>query len=143
MLGPGCRLIGSNSSLNGATGAQVGIQSSVHDCTVTGNTGEGVLLTSADDCINNNISGNTNGIHATGASGNGFGNRIDGNQVRDNTVAGIVVDVASAHNLIVRNSAGNNNGTNNYNIATGNKVGPIVTDPSASTANAWANFVDP
>jgi hypothetical protein len=145
VLGSACRVTGSTISNNGSNaGVELGGNSSIQNCNVTSNSIDGVLLTSADDCINNNVSLNSrDGIHSISTNGVGFGNRIDGNQVRDNSAGGIIVDLASAHNLIVRNSAGNNGGTNNYNIASGNKVGPTVTDPSASTANAWANFVDP
>ena len=124
-------------------GLFLGTESSLQNSTVVSNGADGVDLESAVDCVNNNVSANGgDGIQAIGGSF-GYGNRIDGNQVRDNTGGGIVVDQASAHNLIVRNSAGNNSGAGDYSIASGNKVGPIVTDPSAGVANAWANFEDP
>ena len=131
-------MIGSTIAFNTSSGLFLGIQASLQNSTVVANGGDGVDLESADECVNNNISGNGgDGVQAIAGSF-GYGNRIDGNQVRDNTGGGIVVDQANAHNLIVRNSAGNNSGAGNYSIASGNKVGPTVTDPTDANANAWA-----
>jgi len=61
------------------------------------------------------------------------GIRVDGNQVTGNDL-GIMVD--RADNLIIKNSA-YGNGTN-YDIVSGNVVGPLVAVASGSTP--WANF---
>ncbi len=88
--------------------------------------------------------GDAAGIHSTGAD-----NRIEGNNVTDNTRG---IDVDSTGTLIIKNSAAGN--TINYEIAANNVFGAIVdrtapasaavsgsTAPSsAGTTDPWANF---
>ena len=123
---------------NGAAGIQVGSGSTVKNCAARGNTGDGILVPSncqvvGNTCESNGPSGDVDaaGIHATGS-----GNRIEANHVINNDVG---IDVGSAGNLIIRNSARGN--TSNYDIASGNTVGPIIDDSDIATdSNPHANY---
>ena len=115
---------------------------SVSGCIVSECIGDGIHV-SGTSCtiVNNTIMGNTgSGIHVGFA--NGYGTRIEGNHLRDNTGNGIQIDRDFGANVVVRNTAGNN-GTNSYSVGTGNYVGPIIstmTDPNAN--NSWSNIAN-
>lgn len=120
----------------------------VRDCTVAGNTGDGIRAGS--QCLvvgnlcrgNGSLDGDGAGVHVTGTR-----NRIEANDVIFND-RGLEVD--SHSNLIARNSAGGN--TFNYVIAADNNVGPIVSAPNSAaisgssggaglgSTDPWANF---
>jgi parallel beta-helix repeat protein len=145
----------SNGNLIGSTGMGIaaGSGSTVRNCTVQGNKGDGIQA-----AANSQISGNTcdgngagngsgAGVHVTGQA-----NRIEANNVTNNT-RGIEASTAAIRNFIVRNTARTN--TNNYVIVAGNRIAQIVvpTANSADIANAnsgssdgftnvdpWANF---
>lgn len=143
-LGQGSRVVTCVINANTGNGVTLGLQSSLQTSTITSNGNDGVDLTSADDCSNNTISSNAYiGVNSPGITTNyGYGNRIDGNHIRDNGRGGILVSQTNGHCIVVRNSCGNDGGYPEYSTEPGNKVGSIVTDPSGSTTNAWSNFVD-
>lgn len=109
----------------------VGIQAlngmcSVSGCTVANSSGDGIRIganSSVRDCLVDLNS--AAGIHVTGE-----GARIEGNILADN-LTGLKVD--SARCLILGNSAYGN--TTAWNIAAGNKVGPIVIAPASAAIN--------
>ena len=81
---------------------------------------------------NNNTTNNDVGISVTGT-----GTVIEANHVRNNTGPGIEVTTVNGRNVIIRNVAGNN--VNSYtSIASGNQVGPIDTNFTATSP--FANF---
>ncbi len=134
--GVGCRVSGCVISHNNGNGVQLGTQSTIEKCTVTFSSGDGIVLTSADDCLENNVSANgVDGIHAPSSNNNGFGNRIEGNHIRDNAEDGIFLEQNNAHNVVVRNTAGNNH-AGNYALGTGNGVGPIISADAGNVGNA-------
>lgn len=114
-------------------------------CTIVGNVasangfqaGVGSGLHSAGDrsrIQNNNVTSNDTGIRVTGSA-----TLVDGNHVRSHTGPGIQVTMANAKNIIIRNVAGEN--VNSYsNIASGNQVGPVDTNFSATSP--FANFLN-
>ena len=110
---------------------------------MVGNKGDGIQIVSDSRVVGNNCDsngfggGDAAGIHSTGAD-----NRIEGNNVTDNTRG---IDVDSTGSLIIKNSASGNG--SNYEIAASNAVGPLVTVAGvgdiSGTPNAnhpWANF---
>ena len=122
------RVVRSNARAN-AVGINGGSRASIEGCTVDSNTDDGIVVTGQALVRGNSSRVNLNdGIHATGS-----GNRIEENAVGSNAV-GIRVDLNN--NVIVRNTAVGNN--LDYQIAGGNLLGPISTDPA--TAGPWANF---
>jgi parallel beta-helix repeat protein len=137
-LNYGCEATGNTVTYNGSSGIDIG-----SSCTVTGNiishnTGNGIKVQYSKNAIMDNkcFYNGYNVADAAGIyiqSGNGYGNRIEGNHVCSNDRG---IDVDCANNLIVKNSASGN--TVEYDIVAGNKVGTISTDPT--TAGAWDNF---
>ena len=127
-------------------------RSTISGCTVQGNPGDGIVVLNECSVFNNTVVGNGNtggaatqgGIHVTGSR-----NRIDNNHSVDNNCDGILVGTNLQNNIIIRNTTGGNAGFQ-YRIAGlggagqppggPNVVGPIVTDATNSSANAWANF---
>ncbi len=142
--------LNTNATPSGSTGGGIlaGGSSTVQNCTVVGNKGDGIQIASDARVVGNNCDSNSfgggdaAGIHSTGAD-----NRIEANNVTDNTRG---IDVDSTGTLIIKNSASGN--TTNYEIAASNAVGVIVSAPasiaiSGSTGGAgtgstdpWANF---
>jgi parallel beta-helix repeat protein len=127
------------------------VSGSVTDCDVSlTNGGAGIAVTSKARVTHNQVhGGNGAGIQVLAGAGD---NRIESNQVTNN-VRGI--DVDSAGNLIISNSASGNT-TANYDIVADNRYGQIIDLTAAGTAavvgnssaavnpvgttNAWANF---
>jgi parallel beta-helix repeat protein len=152
----GCTSTG-NTNNNASPGPLTGIGieafngSTIKDCTASGNAGDGIRvpndsLVSGNTCDSNGLStGDGAGIHATSSD-----NRIEGNNVTDNDRG---IDVDSAGNVIIKNSASGNT-VNNYDIVANNVYGAIVdrTAPasaavtgnsgpaSAGTTDPWANI---
>lgn len=139
----------SSSSVTQGTGIYTSSGSTVKDCTVSINQGDGIRV--YGDCT---VSGNTCDNNGNGVAGDGAGihvlstdNRIEGNTISDNDRG---IDVDSFGNLIIRNSA--TGSLNNYEIVANNKVGTIVSAPSSAaisgstggsgvgTTDPWANF---
>jgi parallel beta-helix repeat protein len=163
--GPQCTVSGCTASGNtntsgtptGSTGGgiQAGSSSNVQNCTVVGNKGDGIQIASDSRVVGNNCdsngfpvgTGEGAGIHSTGAD-----NRIEGNNVTDNTRG---IDVDAAGNFIIKNSASGNpagSGAGNYDIATGNACLVVVTALTAApftgasggtpigSTDPWVNF---
>lgn len=129
--------LGSASVITGCT-AYFNIQHGVNagtGCTVEGNncrinSGDGVKASSAcvirdNMCTNNGLGTAIGaGVHTTGAD-----NKIEGN----NCIGGDTgIDVDTSGSMIIRNTCNFN--TNNWAIASGNAVGPIVTVGTNSSA---------
>jgi parallel beta-helix repeat protein len=146
---------------NGQSGIRGGLLGIVRDSLSSGNEGPGFRINEGylvENCVSNNNSddgfllANANEIRGCYSNANffgdgmgvgirvtGFDNTVDNNYVRSNA-DGIVVEAAG--NLVIRNRAsGNGAGPDDYTVAAGNTVGPIVTvsDPIVST-NPWANI---
>jgi parallel beta-helix repeat protein len=131
-----------SSDTGGGIRAEAG--STVKDCTVSGNRGDGIQVSSDCSVVGNTCDSNGfiasgtadgAGIHATGAD-----NRIEGNNVTDNDRG---IDVDSGGSFIVKNSASGSTGgsANNYTVVAGNADAAIETPGTAFTStNPWANF---
>ncbi len=103
---------------------------SIEDCTVDGNTDDGIVVGSRSLVRGNVARGNTNdGIQATGNE-----NRIEDNE---STTNGTGIRVDGTNNLVVKNSVSANNFEYLF-LGPNNKIGPISADPT--TAGPWANF---
>jgi parallel beta-helix repeat protein len=135
--------LNTNGTPSGSTGGGIlaGGSSTVQNCTVVGNKGDGIQIAGDSRVVENNCDsngfggGDAAGIHSTGAD-----NRIEGNNVTDNTRG---IDVDSSGSLIIKNSASGSTGgaANNYTIAAGNADAAIETPGAAFTStNPWANF---
>lgn len=146
----------SNTSTAGTFTATTGMgftldsTNTIYDCTASNNKGDGIRIgnhsIARDNTCNGNgsVGGDGAGIHASSIE-----NRIEGNNVTFNDRG---IDVGTAGNLIIRNSAKGN--TTNYSIVANNVFGAIVdrTAPasaavngnsaasSAATTDPWANI---
>src|SRR5262249_53988316 len=128
-------------------GISVGNACSVSGCIARANS-VGVGIRATDNCY---VFGNISDSNGTGILV-GSGNRIESNSCTANFSAGILVPSGATDNLLIRNSARDNNP--NYNIATSNRYGTIVNltpagagaafgDAAPSTivtSDPWANF---
>jgi len=102
---------------------------SVEECSVDGNTDDGIRVASRGRVRGNFARGNTNdGIQATGT-----GNRIEDNESTQN---GVGIRVDAINNLVIKNSAYQN--TMEYSIVAGNQFATPSVNPN--TAGPWANF---
>jgi hypothetical protein len=127
--------------------------SQIKDCMIYGNTGAGIMIFQYVTVVGNTCSFNNAGIYvdssggifvAPSAAGSapvpppGKGNRIEANNVMNNSTNGIYVP-ANSNSLIIRNwSYGN--GTD-YNISTtGNTYGPIISGNLGTNDNPHANY---
>jgi parallel beta-helix repeat protein len=127
---------------NSTDGIVSGDGSTISDCTVRRNTGDGIRVSATCFVLNNTVSGNGTGIHATGER-----NRIDGNHITGNSGDGLLVDdIPSARkNVVVRNSS-YGNGNYQFRIPRlplqgnpgDNDVGPIA--PASSNSSPWGNI---
>jgi len=125
------------SSVENGSGIYCDSASTVADCTVQSNTGDGIVCTSncvirGNTCTSNGFaSGDGAGIHATGSD-----NRIEGNNC---TGADRGIDVDFTGNIIIRNTCSGN--TINWEIAASNAVAPIVqatTNGAPISGNTYA-----
>jgi parallel beta-helix repeat protein len=107
----------------------VGDESVVRDSLVHGG-GIGIAIGSGSTVVGNTCTD----AGGAGISVSGSGNRIEGNSFVRNNV-GLLV--GGTGNTILRNSASQNTGSN-YQIASGNDVGPIGT--AAAATSPWANI---
>ncbi|MDB6125339.1 MAG: hypothetical protein JWQ71_4332 [Pedosphaera sp.] len=131
VTGNGCTIMNCTARAN-ASGIQTGFRNIVKGCSVTENTGIGISV--GGEClIVDNICNRNGGTAIAATSTN---NRLDGNQVRNNTGIGIQTS-AGAGNVVIRNSSSANSG-GNYSPASGVGIAPIQ-DPSTAT-NPFANF---
>jgi parallel beta-helix repeat protein len=147
----GCTLVGcaatGNTNTNATASPSTGygirtfFSSTVQDCSVSGNDGDGIQIdggrchVSGNTCTGNTGGGQGAGIHLLGEA---TACRIDGNHCSGGT-RGIWVE--GTDNLIIRNSA-QGASVLAYEITVGNHSGAIVGDPGLSFASTspWANF---
>jgi len=123
--------------------------STVSECTADSNIGDGIEVDSGcivigNNCYANGSLGNGAGIHATEVR-----NRIEGNNVVNNTRGIYVNNTFAGGSLLIRNSASNNPqtgspGASNYVFAAGQTFGPTNNLVGAggviTNQNPWANF---
>lgn len=138
-----------------AQGMTLGANSTARNCKALANPGGPGISTETDSlvtgctaggCFNGITVGNDSAVENCVAQYNqndgilAFGNntRIDGNHCVGNGY-GIYVGSPNVNNVIVRNTLIAN--TNDLSVVAGNKVGPIVSDPTSASANAWANII--
>jgi Right handed beta helix region len=131
-------------SSNDVGGLFVFNDSIIIGCVINGNKGDGIRCNGYNVFEHNSImlngdAGAGDGIHSVG-----FSNRIDSNQIRFSTGAGIRLP-NNAQNVVTRNTLGANNG-GNYLVGTGNGVGPIISITAGNLGNAtnspFANIQD-
>jgi parallel beta-helix repeat protein len=120
-----------NATPSATTGGGISVSSgsTVRDCTVAANKGDGILATfdcliTGNEAVSNGSSGDGAGIHTTGSN-----NRIESNHVNFNDRG---IDVDSTASVIIGNTASGN--TTNYVIALSNRYGPIVNITATGTA---------
>jgi hypothetical protein len=136
-------------------GITLGAYSTARSCKALANTSGSGISTENDSlvvgcmtsgCFNGIVVGNDSVVEDCAAQNNqnygilvaGNNARIDGNHCVGNNY-GIYVGSFNVNNVIVRNSLIAN--TNDISVPVGNKVGPLVSDPTSSSANAWANII--
>ncbi|HEU5395644.1 MAG TPA: right-handed parallel beta-helix repeat-containing protein [Verrucomicrobiae bacterium] len=132
-LGPNSTVRHCKALANAGNGIYAEFESQISQCTSSGNGNVGFVASSdsvVEDCFAQDNA--YAGIEATGSR-----NRIDNNHCDGNNY-GLYVDLAG-NNVVIRNTLLGN--TNDIVVPSGNKVGPIVADPSNSSANAWANII--
>lgn len=131
-------------------GIQAGNSCLVSGCIAGQNSGDGIQV--GLDCVVTGCSSHENGYQT--ADGAGIhamldDNRIEGNSVSNNDRG---IDVDAAGNLVIRNDASGN--TTNFDIAAGNRYGPIIdltaggtaavsgnsAPDTTATTHPWANF---
>ena len=134
VFGNSVTIAGCTVQANEQHGITVGERSVVRDNQISGNgtdpnaAGAGVFVVGdANRVLGNTINGNDKGVFVTGK-----GNVIDGNNIRGAAGPGIEVSVANGKNIIIRNQAGDNGGSYSA-IASGNQVGPIDTNFTATS----------
>jgi hypothetical protein len=111
--------------------------STVKDCTASGNRWNGIVISITSQAIGNTCDFNKhNGIYV-GLSG--YGNRIDGNSLTTNTIAGIDCS-GSTGDLVVRNNAHANGTDYSLNPATQNAMIYVSPGPNFVITDPWANF---
>jgi parallel beta-helix repeat protein len=132
-------------SSNGGFGIEASVRTTVRNCVVTGNTDSGIHAVGTCLVVENNCSDHS---AAAGIETIGGFNRIDGNLVTENHTG---LDISSSGNLIVRNTVTGST-SNNFDIASNNKVGPVVSVPTSGavignsggtgvgTTDPWANL---
>jgi parallel beta-helix repeat protein len=122
-------------------GFYIGSDSTIQNCTATGNQGDGIHIFSdrvhvtGNNCAGNTTGGQGGGIHATGTAN---ACRIDGNHCTGG-VRGIFIQ--GNDNLVIRNSV-QGASVLNYDLAVGNHDAARVSSPGSSFASTspWANF---
>jgi parallel beta-helix repeat protein len=133
--GEGSTVSDCTASLNGTNGIHASVGCTVHACTATLNGISGIEVGYRCRVVGNEVSNQLTGAGILVTEGSN--NRIEGNHAAGNQTG---VLVTGTDNLIIQNSASDN--ANNYNIATGNHYGQIVSSPGAgfTNSNPWANF---
>ena len=154
-VGNGCPITGCTATYNNGNGIELYGRDVVSDCTVSGNTGNGILTVFESCTIKGcTVSGNTgDGIEVTSrcrvvdntctknGNGNdagirvtGDGSRIEANHVANNNYG---IKVEGLKNFILRNSASGNT-VAEYNWVAGNHPTPVSSN--SITAGALDNF---
>lgn len=131
-MNEGSTVIDCTASYNGGDGISSwgGI---VSHCAVSYNVANGIQISANGQVLDCSAQNNGNGGAGAGIRVSGSGSRIDGNNVTANDWG---IDVSSANNIVVRNTASGN--STNFNIVGGNSVGTITNTPVG--AGAWNNF---
>jgi parallel beta-helix repeat protein len=114
--------------------------STVRDCTASSNHFNGIVVSLHSQVVGNTCDGNGNAGIYVGLAGDG--NRIDGNSVTTNKVAGIDCSGSTA-DLVIRNSAHANGVNYSLNGAPGGTENATITVmPGANFMNPdpWGNF---
>ena len=114
--------------------------SAVKDCTASSNHFNGIVVSLHSQVVGNTCDGNGNDGIYVGLAGDG--NRIDGNSVTTNKVAGIDCSGSTA-DLVIRNSAHANGVNYSLNGAPGGTENATITVmPGANFMNPdpWGNF---
>jgi parallel beta-helix repeat protein len=127
----GSNIADSSASSNVGDGIVANQGSTVKNCTVRKNEGNGIRALGSCSLLSNTC--DSNGFGAANAAGilvTGTGTRIEANHVTSNDRG---IDVDGTRNLVIRNTA-HNNGVN-YSIVTNNIVGVIVAAPASTTIN--------
>ena len=128
------------------SGINVGTRSTVRQCTVVGQTGNGIVINGAacvvmDNTLDSNAPGSTTAGGILTTQNNA---RIEGNALVGN---GQGIRVTGIGNFIARNTARANQ--TNFNIGSSNAYGPIVSvalmgnmgnNPDGNAIHPWANF---
>jgi hypothetical protein len=101
------------------------------------NGGDGIVILANCYAVNNNCSANEGAGIRSSVRGNW--NRIESNHVSENKTAGVVVEALG--NLIIRNSVADTGlGAVDYDIVSGNSVGPIRGTELDNDSNPHANY---
>ncbi len=139
----GSSVLGCTVRTNLNHGIVVQYGSTVKDCTASANHFNGIVVSLHSQVIDNTCDANGQaGIQAALA---GDGNRIDGNSVTTNKVAGIDCSGSTA-DLVIRNSARLNGVNLNYSlnpaVPNGTKNATIYSPPASGFLNndPWGNF---
>jgi hypothetical protein len=116
--------------------------STVKDCTASANHFNGIFVSLHSQVVDNTCDANGQAGIQTAAAGDG--NRIDGNSVTTNKVAGIDCSGSTA-DLVIRNSARLNGANYSLNLApmpNGTKNATIYSPPASGFLNndPWGNF---
>jgi parallel beta-helix repeat protein len=117
-------------------GIYAGSSSTVKNCNVTSNDGDGIRVVAG--CL---VFGNNSESNGSGGDGAGIHATLSDNRIENNNVTGQDrgIDVESSGNFIVRNSATGNSA--DYSIAGTQTIGPIITATGTITnTSPWANF---
>jgi hypothetical protein len=104
----------------------------IKECTANTNGFNGITVNGQSVVMDNNASGNDNGIESQGT-----GSRIENNQTLNNTEYGILSEYGPDVDVTVRNIS-SGNGTANYSPVTGQTFGPL--QQPATATSPWANF---
>lgn len=117
------------------TGIKAGIRALITGCTADENRDDGIAAQGDSVIVNNRASLNGRGGAGAAAAGihvTGAGSRIEGNHSRDTTGIGIH---ATAGDVVIRNTAGNNSG-GNFVPASGDNFGPLQNAATATSPTA-------
>jgi parallel beta-helix repeat protein len=133
----------STATSNSGVGIRAGSRSRIVDSVANRNTGGGITVSFA--CT---VAGNVSAFNGSGTTGDGIYadsslNRLEGNAVTDNYGYGIHLAL-SAGNLVVRNSARQNDAGNYFDASPAgqNSWGPVVNAGNIATSNSpHANYI--
>jgi len=115
-----------------------GETTTVRDCLVSGNGRNGIEVSSNGQIIGNTAYANGMSLEGAGILVSGTDNRVEGNHAAGNYVG---IDVGFFGNVVIRNTVAGN--TTDFDIASGNFVGTIVTTEAAmnGATNDLVNIV--
>lgn len=165
-VGDHCNVTGCTVAYSGANGIQGGSVMRVTDCIAVSNTGQGVTV--ADNCFvsgclvnndsaggiqvgslsivrNNSIDYNQSSNTTAGLLINGSQNRVEGNNITRN---GRGIKALAGGNFITGNTVKASSSAINFDLASGNIIGPIVAPPTTgvilgNTGGAGVGSTDP